>query len=377
MLIVNESAKCPHCTDQCKVISAGKFRKTCGKPACVNKEKTKRPSPFLREDVRNKAIETLTKRYGGVGAASKVIQDKMKNTLKARTGVESNFTLGSLCRTQIDALFFSKYGGHPLTNALVKETIKTTLKQKYGVEDINQIADIHKKSGKTKSENRKNLIETSENLNIVNYDGYTYTFLCKLCGMDFSYTQNIFKDRKENICPACFPRVFGGISKAQKEIQEFIELLGFHCKVNTRSIIPPLELDIYIPSKNIAIEYCGLYWHSDLFRDKNYHFAKWNMCQESGIKLLTIFENEWATKKDQIKNIIQYNLLNQEMIGARKTQINRVLDTAYAKKFLKEHHLQGSAGSYYYGLYNKGELITVASFGKRETCLVIEVVDLN
>lgn len=361
----NENLLCPQCGEPCKMISSGKFRKTCGKDSCVNKEKTKRPSPFLREDVRKKAAETLEKKYGGLGAGSKIIQDKMKNTLKSRTGFESNFTSGTECREQIDKLFLSKYGGHPLTNDNVKDKIKNTLKMRYGVDNINQIQGIHDKSGESRTKNRKKLIENREKIDIVDYDGYNYKFLCQMCGSSFSYTQNVFKNRKENICPACFPRVFGGISKAQREIQEFIESLDFRCESNNRNIIHPLELDIYVPDKKLAIEYCGLYWHSELFRDKNYHFDKWKKCNDVGIKLLTIFENEWSDKKYQIKNIIRYNLLNKKSMGARKVQLKRCVDVFAAKQFLKENHLQGSAGLYYYGLYYDNELITVASFGKK------------
>ena len=34
------------------------------------------------------------------------------------------------------------------------------------------------------------------------------------------------------------------------------------------------ELDVYIPSKHIAIEYNGIYWHSELNgKNKNYHLT--------------------------------------------------------------------------------------------------------
>ena len=70
---------------------------------------------------------------------------------------------------------------------------------------------------------------------------------------------------------------------------------------NCRNIIAPLEIDIFIPSKNIAIEYDGLYWHSsNKFSgrtiEKKYHLNKTEQCLKKGIKLIHIFENEWILK---------------------------------------------------------------------------------
>ena len=47
---------------------------------------------------------------------------------------------------------------------------------------------------------------------------------------------------------------------------------------NNRSILNGKELDIYIPSKNIAIECNGVYWHS--LKPTNFHYNKWKNCKE-------------------------------------------------------------------------------------------------
>ena len=69
-----------------------------------------------------------------------------------------------------------------------------------------------------------------------------------------------------------------GTSFYEKEIINFIKsIYDGEIIENNRHIISPMELDIYIPQKNLAIEFNGLYWHSELFRDKNYHFDKINL----------------------------------------------------------------------------------------------------
>jgi hypothetical protein len=52
-----------------------------------------------------------------------------------------------------------------------------------------------------------------------------------------------------------------------------------------RGILNGKEIDIYLPDYNIGIEFNGLYYHSNLFVDNNYHVNKSNLANEKGIKL--------------------------------------------------------------------------------------------
>lgn len=74
---------------------------------------------------------------------------------------------------------------------------------------------------------------------------------------------------------------------------------------NNRTVLDSgKELDIYLPDIKLAIEFDGLYWHSDKFLDKNYHLRKTKECEEKEIHLIHIFEDEWINKKDIVKNKI-------------------------------------------------------------------------
>jgi serine/threonine protein kinase len=75
-----------------------------------------------------------------------------------------------------------------------------------------------------------------------------------------------------------------------------------------RSILKNLELDIYLPKIKLAIELNGLYWHSELYKNKNYHLNKTKLCEEKGITLLHIFEDEWLEKLEIVKSIIKNKL---------------------------------------------------------------------
>ena len=125
------------------------------------------------------------------------------------------------------------------------------------------------------------------------------------------------------------------------------------------------ELDIYIPDKKIAFEYDGVYWHSEEYRDKNYHLEKTKQCEKRGIRLIHIFEDEWLYKQDIVKSMIK-NIFGQttNRIYARTCELKEV-DTKDARRFLDENHLQGYCNSSVrFGLYHKDKLVSLMAFGK-------------
>jgi len=124
-------------------------------------------------------------------------------------------------------------------------------------------------------------------------------------------------------------------------------------------------LDIFIPQHNLAIEFNGLYWHNELFVDDKYHLNKTTQCQEKGISLIHIFEDEWLYKKNIIKSIIKGKLgLIGKKIYARECNI-KIVKSSEAKKFLNENHIQGSVNSKIrIGLYYKDILVSIMTFSK-------------
>ena len=165
-------------------------------------------------------------------------------------------------------------------------------------------------------------------------------------------------------CPKC--GTYG--SKAETEIYEFLcELMGRENVVaKKRGLIGgEKELDIYIPSKHFAIEFNGLHWHCELLKENDYHLKKTEECNNVGIRLFHIFEDEWAFKKEILKSMLK-NLLvgNEHRIFARKCEIKEV-STKDAQEFLNENHLQGYCPSKIrYGLYYNGILVSLMTFGK-------------
>jgi very-short-patch-repair endonuclease len=130
-------------------------------------------------------------------------------------------------------------------------------------------------------------------------------------------------------------------SAGEKELRQFIQDIVSDVSYNDRNIIAPYELDIVIPQKNIAIEYNGLYYHSEAHKDKNYHAMKLARCNAVGYRLVTIFEHEWLERKNAVKSRLRAILgCNSNIIGARKTEVS-VATVDEVLPFLNEFHIQG------------------------------------
>lgn len=157
-------------------------------------------------------------------------------------------------------------------------------------------------------------------------------------------------------------------SKYEIEIVQFLKKLNIPFKNNYRKLIYPQELDIYIPNNKIGIEFNGIYWHSEKFiGDKNYHLNKLNKCNEQGIKLIQIFEDEYLEHKEIVFEKIRHLLKKdneKEKVFARKC-ITKEIDKFTAREFLGKNHIQGfSSSSVYIGGFYNEVLIAVMTFKK-------------
>ena len=160
--------------------------------------------------------------------------------------------------------------------------------------------------------------------------------------------------------------IFWNKSLPEQEVEDFIKTIyGGEIIRNDRKILKGKELDIYIPEKNLAIEFNGCYWHSKLCVDKKYHQEKSLICQKNNIRLIHIYEDEWIYKQDIIKDILKTALgIYNKIIYARKCEV-KVVDKQTYKDYCQKYHLQGYKGAnIILGLYYQDQLIQLASFSK-------------
>lgn len=186
-------------------------------------------------------------------------------------------------------------------------------------------------------------------------------------GHVFPMTPN--KVQQGQWCPHC-ARV--GPSKAQIEIFEYVKSLLPHDEIllSDRTIIKPLELDIYVPSKYFAIEYDGLLHHSSFCEtdDRPYnrlrHSKKFTACSENGVRLFAIYEDEWLTNLNLIKAMISWRLkvFTGTKLNARDLELRKLNSNSQFRDFFERNHIDGHANaSFSYGLFNDDKLVMCAS----------------
>lgn len=167
-------------------------------------------------------------------------------------------------------------------------------------------------------------------------------------------------------------------SKPELEIEEFLKDNNIEYFNNSREFTDGHEIDFIIPEYNLAIEYNGLYYHSEIMggKDKNYHINKMNICNRVGLRLITIFEDEWLNNKDliisKLKN--QLNLVTNK-IYARKCTIKEI-SASESNLFLDTNHNQGKCQSTIkLGAFYNEELVGVMTFSNGRVALGSKRVD--
>lgn len=212
---------------------------------------------------------------------------------------------------------------------------------------------------KTKIESENYIVVTDKYVN--NRDK-----LHLICPKGHDYYASWFDWNSNKVrCYKCKDR---GTSLQEQELIDNLKLLNLEMEIHDRYIINPYELDIIFPNEKIAIEYCGLYWHSELSgKDKKYHLNKLEKCIEKGYKLITIFEDEFVNKKEivfsKLNHILSKNN-NISVIYARKCII-KPIPTIDAFNFCTLNHIQGYTGSSIkIGAYFDDQLVAVMTFSK-------------
>ena len=316
------------------------------------------------DSISKKNKETCIKKYG-VDNISKleVIKKKKENTTLVNYGVDNPFK-SDIIKNKIKETSNNKWGvdSYTKTEDFVRKTKLSNL-EKYGVDNF------------TKTEEYRNLMyekyrSSSIKTNLNSDDNYIEYLgkgkhLIKCVSNEHCYETNshlyhsrLKLDNKQ--CTVCYP-INKTSSFKEKEIFEYI--ISVYDGPIEQSHRDGLEIDIYLPELKIGIEFNGLYWHSELFKEKNYHLDKTKYFKEKDIRIIHIWEDDWDFKKDIIKSQINKGSITKNKIFARKCVIKEVNNILEYKEFLDKSHIQGyTSASIKIGLYYDDELVSLMTF---------------
>jgi hypothetical protein len=314
--------------------------------------------------IKEKKKKIFLEKYG-VDNISKLdfIKEKIKKTNYLKYGHESP-SKSDFIKEKKKKIFLEKYGfDNPMKSEKVREKFKESCKENWGEEHFSK-SEEYKKLNIDKLILKLNRL--SDNIEILSLEDKEYNIKCRKCNSIFNISVNYFNIRKNinvNICTKCNP------VKKNQSISE-IEIFNFlkentNLEIFNNYKIDGTEIDLFIPDLNIAIEFNGVYWHSELKRPNDYHINKFRKMLDNNINLIQIWEDDWNNKKNIIKSMLKNKLGKSKRIYGRKCEIKKVTSKD-SKKFLNDNHIQGwCVSKLRYGLYFENELVSLMTFGKK------------
>jgi hypothetical protein len=335
------------------------------KAETTNLQKYGVKSTLQTEKVKEKSKETLIEKYG-VDHFSK--SSDFKEKLKNKLGSYSSLTLEAVKEKSKETLL-KKYGVDHFSKSLAfRQKYKETMLKKYGVDHFSK-TEVFKKKLKEK------FIREHGDFQILDIDSEFLIIKCDKCEKVYQIHKGLFKNRvnkyKVEPCVYCNPINSFTSSGAELKFKEFIqENYEGEIITNSKQIITPYELDIYLPELKLAFEFNGLWWHNELYKEKKYHLQKTEACEEQGLHLIHIYEDDWLYKRDIIESRI-LNLLGQsQRIYARKCELKEIYDNKVIRNFLENNHIQGFVGSKVkLGLFYEDKLVSLMTLGKKRKAM--------
>lgn len=220
--------------------------------------------PMHCQEIKDKVRNTTEERWGGIGFASKELNEKERR------------------------IFLEKYGSNDPGNLPeFREKARQTSIENWGVDNPMKCDGI------------KNKVD---NTNFEKYGSKRYIT-----------SKEYWENRSVN------PII---TSKGEKEVLEFVKSIYSGVVIeNDRTQMEPNdengwvenhELDIWLPEIKVAIEFNGTYWHNlpNIIESDNF---KQIQCESKGIRLVSISEGEWDNDIESCKEKIVSILCSKEV----------------------------------------------------------------
>lgn len=191
---------------------------------------------------------------------------------------------------------------------------------------------------------------------------YKAKWVC-LKGHEFEVSVNQRSFRGSG-CPSCAATSY--VSRAEKELSDWVSA---QVKTDTtyRQLKGVHEVDILCQDQMVAIEFNGLYWHSDSHKTRRYHYLKSKAVENHGYQLIHVWEDDWTYRRPVVEKMLKRKLgvSNETRLNARGLTYRQVSSSG-ANKFLEENHIQGaSGGSWRGGLFHGEELVALMLMKRR------------
>ena len=372
----------------CSITCSGSSPETKAKREKTNLQRFGSIHASQNPEVKKRLMDTYIKNNGGMGNAGRA-RKKFEETMMEKYGVDAPYKNEAI-KAKAKASLTAKYGENWVANEEIRAKIKAgnqktpeerkliedkkrkNSQKRYGYDYPNQVPEIRKQIAKTLRDNtvqrRDFVLESRE-------DGI---WVCKCphpkCNKCQEKTYEIpghlvFNRIKHNVepCTKLLPvqPYRGAGTTLELFVRNFLDAnnIAYECNVHC---LGKYEADIYIPSHKLAIECNGIFWHSDINKDIDYHVLKRKEAQKHGITLISFWEDWIINEPEKCLEILR------DLLKIERKCVNGYWGNIYPVKsqeteqFLNENDLAFRLPfDYSYGLYYENELIAVMTFRKR------------
>jgi len=316
-----------------------KYRKTC-------MERYGADDYMRSEEGKERVRKIVRERYGVDNAMQ--CEDVAERSLKLSDGTYR--VASPETKAKIKSSFERFEGGHPMRDPKIKWKITQSNLAKYGVESPSQ---------RHISERAIAILSDKESMEQMIEE---HTFLSNVAdelGVSFSAVQRSAANLGIPIKQTT--------SKSEDDLADLISGWGFDIVRNTREPLREYrrEVDIFIPEANLCVEFNGVYWHSEIYKARDYHQRKSLAAHESGLSMVHVWEDDW---NDPVKREIIIKKIKSKLVGgdervfARKCVVEEI-DTKEAKAFYEYNHIQGHVnGTRYIALRHGGNIVACVTF---------------
>lgn len=240
---------------------------------------------------------------------NRLTKERRNKTNLEKFGAENPFAAEEI-KEKIQHKIIEKYGGMGLQSTIIKNKAIQTNLEKFGADNpwkAKQIIEDLKQNRLDKIEQFEKENNCTERQKLIDKFGASWLSIeneldCIWLDNNHKFIKNYEISKLEELGPKYCRHALNNL---EIEIFEFIRSIYPNTiRQNDRKILEGKELDIYIPKLKLGIEIDGDYWHSNIFKNKDFHYNKSNLCQSLGIRLIHIQEYMWHNNKNLYKDYL-------------------------------------------------------------------------
>lgn len=338
------------------------------------KEKYGVDNPQKYQPIKEKTINTNLEIYGSQSPfGSKTTQEKSKQTIKNRYGVDHQMQL-TQTKQKIKKTNLEKYDvENPFQDKNIQEKQKQTMKEKYGVEYAMQSPEL--KSRYQTYFNQKYGVCTPYLLPQTKQ---------KLESRHIKETGECVSHwfaRQQNPKPS-ISWIYQNFPKTNiplKDLEDFIENYKQNkssLEMKTEKLLgvehynrKPPEINIdrrpdFKLNNKTYLNVDGLYWHCEANKDKWYHFNLRKEFEDAGLRIIQFRGDEIYYKPQIVKSIINNAIYKTpHKLYARQCNKMSYISQQEASHFLETNHMMGPINAKHIGLCHPSEgIVSILSY---------------